>query len=249
MDGLAGVKVPQGLARLAVYRFEFGCIVSKEYQTGGGGHGAAPGVTVSHLWVPPSHLERGRIHCQQNLPSGLRGDALSAGIVISATGAIGLMFAAGEVHVAALESEEVEKAAVGIVGGRIPIRRSLHSRADLDAFGRRLNTGEHRTASFIDTARPVQQFREARGAEIPPIGAIQDVEESVAIGFEQEALQLSVPSHVRQNGRFGGVVIEQIVRGELEMPFKPARVRLERQDAVRVKIIARTSVTHKVWSG
>src|SRR5205807_970675 len=104
---------------------------------------------------------------------------------------------------------------------REPIRRAGKSRTDLGAFRRRpgavfINAW---SALFVDAFGPIQLLRKLRGRKEFAGHAIQYIDESVAVGFDKELARFPFKLSVDQNRGFGGVVIVEIVRGELEIPF------------------------------
>ena len=73
--------------------------------------------------------------------------------------------------------------------------------------------------------------------------AVEHVEECVAIGVQHQCRILPWNLASDQHRRFGGVPIVRVVRRELEIPLQLSRLRIERQDAARVKIVARAHGT------
>ena len=60
--------------------------------------------------------------------------------------------------------------------------------------------------------------------------AIEDVEESVAIGLEQEFARLAVEVGIDQHGGLGGVPVIGVVRGHLVIPEELSRFGIEGED-------------------
>ena len=96
----------------------------------------------------------------------------------------------------------------------------------------------YRTSIGADTARPGHMVQELFGQQQLAVGAVEDVEEAVAIGVQHQFARLALPGRVHQHGGLGGIPIPQIVRGELVMPLELAGFAVERQDAVGIQIIA-----------
>ena len=77
------------------------------------------------------------------------------------------------------------------------------------------------------------------GEEKFSVGAIEDVEEAVAIGVKEKFARLAVEIGVQEDGDFGGVPIVEIERSELEIPLEFAGVRVEGDDGIGIEICAR----------
>ena len=71
-----------------------------------------------------------------------------------------------------------------------------------------------------------------------PSCAIEDVEEPVSIGMQQEFPILPAKFGVHQNDGRVRIPIVRIVRSELVVPFQFAGGRIERQDAIREQVVA-----------
>ena len=67
---------------------------------------------------------------------------------------------------------------------------------------------------------------------------IEHVEEAVAIAVEQQLARLAAERGVDEHRRLGRVPVVQVVRRELEVPLQLAGVRIEREDRVRVEVVA-----------
>ena len=61
---LASVEMPERDARFSVDGFEGLAIVAKKNQAARGGHGAAAGLSVAHLWIGPGGLVRTEVEGQ-----------------------------------------------------------------------------------------------------------------------------------------------------------------------------------------
>src|SRR5581483_3639017 len=97
-----------------------------------------------------------------------------------------------------------------------------------------------------DASRPIEFFDEGNRGEKLSIRTIENVEISVSVRFNQQLARLSLVIGVNQNGGFGGIVVEQVMRGELEIPLQRAGVRIESQDAVGIKVVAGTNAAFKI---
>ena len=70
------------------------------------------------------------------------------------------------------------------------------------------------------------------------IGAVEHIEEAVAIGVEQQFGGLAFVNGVDQDIGLGGVAILQVVRRELIVPFEIAGFGVESENAVGIEIVA-----------
>ncbi len=70
------------------------------------------------------------------------------------------------------------------------------------------------------------------------VGAIEHVEEAVAIGVEEKFARFTVEIDVEKDGDFGGVPIVEIEWSELEIPLEFAGVRIEGEDGIGIEIVA-----------
>ena len=83
----------------------------------------------------------------------------------------------------------------------------------------RLQTRANRPAAVVNSARPVHFLGKSRGIKKLARGAIEKVEEPVAVGFDQQLSHLPIDGHVDEHGGFRRVVVKQVMRGKLEVPF------------------------------
>ena len=70
------------------------------------------------------------------------------------------------------------------------------------------------------------------------VGAIEYVEETVAVGLKQEFSGLALPVRVDQRRRFLRVPVPDVVGRELEMPFQFARLGVQRHDRNSSTVVA-----------
>ena len=70
------------------------------------------------------------------------------------------------------------------------------------------------------------------------VGAIEHIEETVAIGVEEKFARFAVEIGVEEDGDFGGVPIVEIEGSELEIPLEFAGVGIEGDDGIGIKIFA-----------
>jgi len=87
---------------------------------------------------------------------------------------------------------------------------------------------------LLATSSPVRKER-SRGFSV---GAVENKEVPVPRSLHEHLLLLAVKISVDQNWSFDGIPIVRIVRRSLERPHQLARLRIQRDDGARVKIIA-----------
>src|SRR5580700_2075344 len=119
----------------------------------------------------------------------------------------------------------------GIVGWGIPVRGAAEARTDARTVCRGHDFGTNRTTLRIDAAGPIQMLSELRRRQKLSIGSIENVEEAVTVSLDQQFARLALIDGIDQNRSFFGVVIKQIMRRKLEIPFELAAVGIERQHA------------------
>ena len=69
------------------------------------------------------------------------------------------------------------------------------------------------------------------------VGAIEDVEEAVAVGVQHQLARLALPVRVDQHRRLRRVPVPQIVRRELVVPLQLAVGALQREDAAGIEVV------------
>src|SRR2546423_10139482 len=137
----------------------------------------------------------------------------------------------------------------GIVRRRIPVCCADETRADQSSVGRWLSACENGPALRVNGFRPIQLFYERNGREEFPVGAIENVEETVAVGLDQQLSGLALVGNVEKNGSFRGVKVEKVVRSELEIPFELAGIGVEGENAIGIKIVAGAGRSVKIGRG
>ena len=68
--------------------------------------------------------------------------------------------------------------------------------------------------------------------------AIEDVQEAVGVRHHHRLARLAADGDVREHGNLIGIPIMRVVRGELEVPFQCAGVRVQRQERSRIQVVA-----------
>src|SRR6185437_10577303 len=132
-----------------------------------------------------------------------------------------------------------------VVGGRVPVRQTRRSGTDQGAGGAQLDLGiEHWPTRGGDGLGP-GYVAEGLSTEKFAVAAVQHIQKAIAIGLYQQLARLALPGRIDQNRNLRGIVVVQIMRGELEVPHQLAVVWIERQHGVAVEVvtIAFTAVT------
>ena len=70
------------------------------------------------------------------------------------------------------------------------------------------------------------------------VGAVEHVEESVAVRMEQQLALAALPWSVDHDRGFGGVPVPEIVGSELVVPLELSGLAIEREDRVGVQVVA-----------
>ena len=92
---------------------------------------------------------------------------------------------------------------------------------------------------------PVQLLHKRGGVEEFAIGAVENIKKSVAVGLHQQPTGRAVIFDIDKHRRFIGVIVIEVVRRELEVPFQLPGVGIDRQHARGVKIVAGTRISRK----
>src|SRR5271157_5623506 len=146
---------------------------------------------------------------------------LRAGIVIGLT--LYKRFGVREKQVTALKGHDIEEANIGIVRRRKPVRGSIDARADIRAFRGWYSSRDYGAAKCVHPFGPVQFLHERRRIQELAIDAIENIEKAVSVGLHQQATGFALGvAHIRdihQYGCFIGVIVEDVVRRELEKAF------------------------------
>src|SRR5581483_10252160 len=128
-------------------------------------------------------------------------------------------------------------------GVRIKARRTevggaaLVGRYQDATFGRILGWIWNWASLLIDSFGPVHRG-EWFGQQTLATRPLEHEEVAIARGLHQQFSRLPVKSDIRQNWNFVGIPIVRIVRRGLEAPDEFPRIRVERNDAARPRIIA-----------
>ena len=104
----------------------------------------------------------------------------------------------------------------------------------LGRVGVRLDVRAGRRADLLGPGRLDERPRTQQLA----VGAVEGVEEAVAVGEEQRLPRHAVDGHVGQHRHLRRVPVVHVVRRELVVPLEHAGVGVERDDRVGVEVVA-----------
>src|SRR6202011_2033996 len=100
----------------------------------------------------------------------------------------------------------------------------------------------------VDALCPVQFFNKRCCREKLAGGSIEYVDVAISVRLHQKFASFALERRVNQDWSLHRVVVEQVVRGELEMPFQLSGIRVKCQHTVGVEVISRTDLSVKIWS-
>src|SRR5262249_55505303 len=145
---------------------------------------------------------------------------------------------------------KVIKACRRIKRSGVPVRPTLEARAYVRfTFRIWLQIIQNRTPFRVQTFGPVQILQEWFAQEKLSVRAIEDVEEPIAIGLQQQLASLPLPLRIDEYGGLLRIPIVDIVRCELKIPLELAGPGFERQNRVTVKVVALSVVAVVVKAG
>src|SRR6266478_8297337 len=239
---LTRVEMPQRLAGLRVHRFEGLRVIAEEDQTARGRHGAPGGAALACLSVAPRGFIVVQREGQQDFLVVVPFAAMRAGRIIRLARFEFLRLQ--KENVTRVQGHEIEPGILRIVGRRVPVGSSDKTGAHARAFRGWLNSGANRPAFIVNSAGPIEFFGERSGREKLAIGSIEHVKKAVAVRLYNKFSRLTAESGIDEDGSFDGVIVEQVVRRELKIPFELAGVRIEGKQAIGVEVVAqaRTSI-------
>src|SRR5258705_3813308 len=241
---LTRVEMPQRLAGLRVHRFESLRVIAEEDQAARGRHGASGGAALACLSVVPRGFIVVQREGQQDFLVVVPFAAMRACRIIRLARFEFLRLQ--KENVTGVQGHEIEPGIPRIVGRRVPVGSSDKTGAHARAFRGRLKSSANRAAFIVNCAGPIEFFDEWSGREKRAIGAIEHIQKAVAVGLYNEFSRLTAESAVHKDGSFDGVVVEQVVRRELEIPFELAGVRIEGKQAIGVEVVARPRTSIEV---
>ena len=137
-----------------------------------------------------------------------------------------------------LDRHHVKKSSGGTERRGHPVRRSANGGTCGHAvLIRRVSGHELRASVRPDAARPRQLLHERLRQQHLSVGAIEHIEETVAIRLQQQLSRLTLKHRVDQNRRLLRIPIPQIMRSELIVPSELPGFGVEREDRVRVQVV------------
>ena len=143
------------------------------------------------------------------------------------------------INEAVLDRHHIEQPGRGAERRRHPVRRSANGRARGHAvFIRRVSGQELRAAVRTDAARPRQLLHERLRQQHLSVRAIEHIEETVAIRLQQQLSRLTLEHRVDEYRGLLRIPVPQVMRSELIVPSEFPRFGVEREDRVRVQVVA-----------
>src|ERR1700728_1107454 len=127
-----------------------------------------------------------------------------------------------------------------------PVCGSGVAGTNLRSFRCRLDVCSQRFAQSIDSLRPGQLVHEWRCRQKLSVGAIKHVDEAIAVCLHQQLLRCALVNGIDKDRSFDRVIVEKIMRCELEIPLQFSGIWIERQHTVSVEIIARADAAIEV---
>src|SRR5579864_1443342 len=241
---LAGIEMPKSPPSCPVNRLQRLCIVSEKYQSTGGGQRSTPGFARTHLRVTPSRFSVRHRERQQNFLRVFIGRELGARVVVGLTS--NKVPGPREKLIATLKRNHIEEPGIWIVRRREPVSGAVDAGTDICALRRWNSTRENRTTRSVYVFGPIQFLHERSRVQKSSIGPVENIEKAIPVGLYQQASPRAALLRIHQDRGFIRIVVVQIVRRELEVPFQFARIGVESQHASRIKIVAGAGVSHKV---
>src|SRR5690606_33764285 len=226
-DPGADLELPQLLAVLGVEGLEVAVAGTGEHQVALGGQYTGP--QRQTLLVFPYHFAGGRVHRPQDADVVVI-QALDAEAHAQVGGAFLVVRFLGPVVLLPVVGRYVEQAGVLAVGHRVPVLATAEGRRDLDHFtlgfaGFRLRRTlafvfDRATGFQVDVAGPGDLVAEGEGVLQLAVGAVDHVEETVAVGVGGGLGDLAVlVLVVEQHQLVVAGEVPGIVRGVLVEPL------------------------------
>lgn len=235
MNELTNVKVPDGLSRTPVQYDEVVGVVTVGNKARRGGYDATPSFVGADLFVTPGKVEFVQVKSVDVGGAGLVGEAGASSVV---AGSRLECFRSPSEDRAAVVGPEIERVGGGIVAGGVPICGAPVRRTHFNSVLIGHRPCADRPAILIDPFGPIQLLRELFCEKEMAVRSVQDIEEAVAIGGHNEFARPPPESCIDKDGRLRGVVVVQIVRAELEVPFELSRIWIQRQQGTGIKVVA-----------
>src|SRR5260221_9503048 len=228
--------MPENAASGGFHRFERIGVVAEEAQAASRCQSTCPGIAWTNLWVAPDAFAIGQRKRQQDFLHTFARRERGACVVKG--GALHKVFGFGAEQIATFESHRIEEPRIRIIGRRKPVCGAIDARTDVGAFWSGNSAREDWAAGRVNAGGPVQFFDERRGAQEFAVGSVEQIEKTTAIRLNQKMTDGSVFVGIHEDGSFRGVVIVDIMRGELKIPLELAGVGVQSQDTSSVEVIA-----------
>ena len=132
-----------------------------------------------------------------------------------------------------LPGAEVKEASAWTEGRRVPVCPALIARIGWHAIWLRR---DNRPAVFIQATGPVHPHI-GLGDQTLTGSPVEDVEIAVTVRPHHHLLGHSVPIQIREYRHLHGVIVVGVIRRELKIPFQFARIDIQRDNRIRVKIV------------
>src|SRR5882762_8281141 len=239
--------MPECLPCARVDGFEGLRVIAEKYEAASRGHGASVGVRSANLRVAPGERLSVQTISEENLLRSFTGNPFRAS-GIKRLSLLELLWLQ-EKRLALLEREKIDEVGGFVIGRGEPVGCAAVAWTHLGASGRWLQARADGPALSVDAFRPRQFVDKGSGGEKLPVFSIQNVEKSVTVCLHQEFSGLPLIGGVDQDGRFGGIVIVEIMGSELEIPFQLAVIGIEGENAVGVEVVTWPNAAIEIRAG
>ena len=143
------------------------------------------------------------------------------------------------IHETVLDGHHIEETGRRTERRRHPVRRSAYRRTRRHAvFVGRVSWQQLRAAVGSYAAGPGEFLHEGAREKHFAISSIEHVKEPVAVCLEQQLSRPALEHRVDEHRRLLRIPIPQIVRSELIVPAKLSALGVEREDRIRIEVVA-----------
>src|SRR5205823_1655257 len=97
------------------------------------------------------------------------------------------------------------------------------------------------------SACPIQFLDKPNGGKKFAASSIKDVDVPVTVCLDHKLSRLTFVSCIDEYWRFSRVIVEQVMRRELEIPLQFAGVGIECQQAIRIEVVAGADTSFEIW--
>src|SRR5882724_6463475 len=239
--------MPERLPRPCLHGFEGLRVIAEKYETPGCGHGASVGVRSANLRVAPDERLSFQVVGEKDFLRSFTGNPFRAS-GIKRLSLLKLLWLQ-EKRLALLERKKIDEMGGFVIGRGKPVGGAAVAWTHLGASGRWLQTRADGLALSVNAFSPSQFVDKRSGGEELAAFSIQNVEKSVTVCLHQEFSGLPLIGGVDQDGRFGGIVIVEIMGSELEIPFQLAVIGIEGENAVGVEVVTWPNAAIEIRAG